>query len=143
MQDRNLNTSWWALRVAYGVVPIVAGLDKVTNLLTDWRAYLSPIAQRVLPFSGTTFMYLVGIVEVVVGILVLTKWTRYAAYVASAWLVCIALNLLTTGKYFDIAARDVVMAVGAFTLAKLTEVKEHAGHTSEQAADLRPARAGA
>jgi uncharacterized membrane protein YphA (DoxX/SURF4 family) len=143
MQDRNLNTSWWALRVAYGVVPIIAGLDKFTNLLTDWRAYLSPIAQRILPFSGTTFMYLVGIVEVVVGILVLTKWTRYAAYVASAWLVCIALNLLTTGKYFDIAARDVVMAVGAFTLARLTEEKEHAGQISDQAADLRPARAGA
>src|ERR1700737_3967236 len=143
MQDRNLITSWWALRVAYGVVPIVAGLDKFTNLLTDWRAYLSPIAQRILPFSGTTFMYLVGIVEVVVGVLVLTKWTRYAAYIASAWLVCIALNLLTTGKYFDIAARAVVMAVGAFTLAKLTEMKEHAHQTSREAADLRPARAGA
>jgi hypothetical protein len=88
-------------------------------------------------------MYLVGIVEVVVGVLVLTKWTRYAAYIASAWLVCIALNLLTTGKYFDIAARDVVMAVGAFTLAKLTEVKEHAHQASREAADLRPARAGA
>jgi uncharacterized membrane protein YphA (DoxX/SURF4 family) len=143
MQDRNLITSWWALRVAYGAVPIVAGLDKFTNLLTDWRAYLSPIGQSILPFSGTTFMYLVGIVEVVVGVLVLTKWTRYAAYIASAWLVCIALNLLTTGKYFDIAARDVVMAVGAFTLAKLTEVKEHAHQTSREAVDLRPARAGA
>src|SRR6266851_447662 len=143
MQDRNLNTSWWALRVAYGVVPIVAGLDKFTNLLTDWRAYLSPIAERILPFSDTIFMYLVGIVEVVVGILVLTRWTRYAAYIASAWLVCIAINLLSTGKYFDIAARDVVMAVGAFTLGKLTEVKEHAHQTSREAADLRPARAGA
>jgi uncharacterized membrane protein YphA (DoxX/SURF4 family) len=141
MQDRNLNTSWWALRITYGVVPIVTGLDKFTNLVTDWRAYLSPIAQRILPFSATTFMYLVGIVEVVVGILVLTKWTRYAAYIASGWLVCIALNLLTTGKYFDIAARDVVGAVGAFTLAKLTEVKEHAGQTSAQTAELRPARA--
>jgi hypothetical protein len=88
-------------------------------------------------------MYIVGTVEVLVGVLVLTKWTRYAAYIGSVWLVCIALNLLTTGKYFDIAARDVVMAVGAFTLAKLTEVREHAGQPSRQAADMRPARAGA
>src|SRR6266852_2572623 len=136
MQDRHLNTSWWALRVAYGVVPIIAGLDKFTNLLTDWRAYLSPIAERILPFSDTIFMYFVGI-------LVLTRWTRYAAYIASAWLVCIAINLLSTGKYFDIAARDVVMAVGAFSLGKLTEVKEHAHQTSREAADLRPAHAGA
>lgn len=143
MQDRNLNVAWSALRIAYGIVPIVAGADKFTNLLTNWRGYLSPLAERVLPFSGATFMYLVGIVEVVVGILVLTKWTRYAAYIASAWLVCIALNLLSTGKYFDVAARDVVMAVGAFALAKLTEVKEHAAQTSPQAADLRPARADA
>jgi uncharacterized membrane protein YphA (DoxX/SURF4 family) len=125
------------------VVPIVAGADKFTNLLTNWRQYLSPVAERILPFSGATFMYLVGIVEVVVGILVLTKWTRYAAYIASAWLVCIALNLLSTGKYFDVAARDVLMAVGAFALAKLTEVKEHAVQTSSQPADLRPARADA
>jgi uncharacterized membrane protein YphA (DoxX/SURF4 family) len=143
MENKDLNVSWWALRIAFGVVPIVAGLDKFTNLLTDWRAYLSPLVERLLPFSGQTFMHLVGIIEVVVGILILTKWTRYAAYVACVWLVCIALNLLTAGKYFDIAARDVVMAVGAFTLAKLTEVKERAAEKSTEAADLRPARAGA
>ncbi len=143
MQDRNLNIAWSALRIAYGVVPIVAGADKFINLLTNWRQYLSPMAERALPFSGATFMHLVGIVEVVVGILVLTKWTRYAAYIASAWLVCVALNLLSTGRYFDVAARDAVMAVGAFALAKLTEVKEHSVQTSPQAADLRPARADA
>lgn len=142
MQNKNLNVSWWALRIAYGVVPIVAGLDKFTNLLTDWRAYLSPLVERLLPFSAQTFMHLVGIIEVVVGVLVLTKWTRYAAYVACLWLLCIALNLLATGKYFDVAARDAVMAVGAFTLAKLTEEKEHAVETSTKAPSLQPARAG-
>lgn len=141
MQNKNLNISWWALRIAFGAVPILAGLDKFTNLLTDWRAYLSPVVERFLPFSGWTFMHLVGIIEVVVGIVVLTKWTRYGAYVACVWLLCIALNLLTMGKYFDIAARDVVMAVGAFTLAKLTELRETAPERSTNAAGLQPARA--
>ena len=142
-QDRELTVSWWAMRIAYGVVPIVAGLDKFTNLLTDWQAYLSPAARRILPVSGATFMHFAGVIEVIVGILVLTKWTRFAAYVACVWLACIAVNLLMTGRYFDIAARDAVMAVGAFTLAKLTEIKQHAIEKSAHAADLKPAHAGA
>ena len=124
MFDPHLNGPWWALRLTYGLVPIVAGLDKFTHILTDWTQYLSPLATRVLPFSPTTFMYLVGIIEIAAGILVLSKFTRVGAYVVSAWLAAIVLNLLTTGQYFDIAVRDAVMAIGAFTLAKLTEVRE-------------------
>jgi hypothetical protein len=91
--------------------------------LTDWEQYLSPLAARLLPFSGATFMRVAGVIEIVVGVAILTKWTRPFAYIASAWLVLIALNLVTTGKYFDIAARDVVMAVGAFALAQLDAVR--------------------
>jgi hypothetical protein len=68
-------------------------------------------------------MGIVGIVEIAVGIAVLTAWTRLGAYVASAWLVLVAVNLALAG-YFDIAVRDVVMAIGAFTLARLTEVRQ-------------------
>ena len=66
-------------------------------------------------------MLLVGVVEMIVGILVITRWTRLGAYLASVWLVLIAINLLTTGQYFDIALRDIGLALSAFGLAKLTE----------------------
>ena len=144
MLDEQLEKPWWILRITYGVVPIVAGLDKFTNLLTDWTQYLSPLALRVLPFSATTFMYIVGIVEIAAGILVLSRLTRVGAYVVSAWLVAIALNLLLMGRYFDIAVRDLVMAVGAFTLARVTEARGSA--TAERrgtARGLEPSEVGA
>ena len=137
--DSRLNQSWWALKLALGVVPIVAGLDKFFNLLTDWEQYLSPLVTRVIPAS--TFMHAVGIIEIAAGLLVLSKLTRVGAYVVSAWLVGIVLNLLTTGKYFDIAARDLVMAVGAFTLARLSEVRAPASSRERPRTEaLRPAR---
>jgi uncharacterized membrane protein YphA (DoxX/SURF4 family) len=124
MIDNRVNSSWWTLRIAYGVVPIVAGLDKFTNLLTDWTQYLSPLATRVVPVSPATFMHIVGVIEIVAGMLVLTKLTRFAAYLVSAWLVAIALNLVSTGHFLDVAVRDLMMALGAFTLARLTEARE-------------------
>ena len=93
MLDERLNSSWWALRLAYGLVPIVAGLDKFTNLLTRWTDYLSPLATRILPVAPSTLMHVAGVVEIAAGILVLTRYTRYAAYIVAAWLLLIALNL--------------------------------------------------
>jgi uncharacterized membrane protein YphA (DoxX/SURF4 family) len=143
MLDTRLNQPWWALRLSFGLVPIIAGLDKFTNLLTDWPQYLSPLLTQLLPVTATTFMHVVGVIEVAAGILVLTKFTRVGAYVVCAWLVAIALNLLTTGRFFDIAVRDLVMAVGAFSLAKLTEVREVAAVKEQVTAHgLTPARAG-
>lgn len=128
--ETRLEKPWLFLRLAFGVIPIVAGADKFTNLLTNWAQYLSPLVQHVLPFTASTTMHVVGVVEIAAGILVLTRWLRIGAYVVSAWLVCIALQLLTTGHFFDVAARDLVMAVGAFTLARLTEAREAARGTS-------------
>jgi len=125
MESKQLNQSYWLLRVVFGAVPIVAGLDKFTNLLTDWQQYLSPIVARIIP--AATFMQVVGLVEILAGVLVLSKFTRIGAYVVAGWLVAIAFNLLTTGRYFDVAVRDLVMAAGAFVLAKLEEVREQSG----------------
>jgi uncharacterized membrane protein YphA (DoxX/SURF4 family) len=125
MEAKQLTQSYWLLRVVFGAVPIVAGLDKFTNLLTDWQQYLSPIVARIVP--AATFMHLVGVIEILAGVLVLSKFTRIGAYVVALWLVAIAFNLLTTGRYFDVAVRDLVMAAGAFVLAKLEEVREHSG----------------
>lgn len=131
MLDQRLNSSWWALRLTYGLVPIVAGLDKFTNLLTRWTDYMSPLATRVLPIAPSALMHVAGIIEIAAGVLILTRFTRYAAYIVAAWLVLIALNLLTTGHYFDIAVRDVVMAVGAFVLARFSEVRGDVRHRAD------------
>jgi uncharacterized membrane protein YphA (DoxX/SURF4 family) len=96
--DPVLQAPWLSLRLAYGVVPIVAGLDKFTNILTDWTQYLGPLA-RLLPVSPGVFMRGVGVIEIVAGILVLSRFARLGAYVVSAWLVDIALNLLSSGHF--------------------------------------------
>lgn len=123
INDR-LDTTWWALRLLFGVVPIVAGLDKYFNLLTDWTAYLNPLAMKLLPVSAATFMHVIGVVEIAAGTIVLTRWTRLGSYVVTAWLVAIALNLLSMGKFIDVAVRDLGLAVAAFALSQLTAVRE-------------------
>jgi DoxX-like protein len=122
--DTRLNSSWWALRVSLGVAPFVAGLDKFFNLLARWTDYLNPLALRIVPVTPETFMRGVGVVEMIVGLAILTRWTRLGAYVAAAWLVGIALNLVATGSFLDVAVRDVLLAVAAFVLARLTEVRQ-------------------
>src|SRR5215475_5585305 len=119
-----LDTAWWALRIALGIGPIVAGLDKYFNKLADWQMYLSPLTTKVVPVSPATFMHIVGIIEIIAGIVVLSRFTKIGAYVVTAWLIAIALNLLTMGKFLDIAVRDLGLAVAAFSLAQLTAVRE-------------------
>jgi uncharacterized membrane protein len=123
--DSRLDWAWWALRIGLGVGPFLAGLDKYFNLLTDWTMYTSPLVLKLLPFSGRTFMHIVGVIEMIVGLAILTKWTRLGSYVASAWLVAIAINLVSTGMFLDIAVRDLEMALAAFVLARMTEVREN------------------
>ncbi|HMH00724.1 MAG TPA: hypothetical protein VK555_04880 [Terriglobales bacterium] len=123
--DSRLDRAWWALRIGLGVGPFLAGLDKYFNLLTDWTMYTSPLVLKLLPFSGRTFMHIVGVIEMIVGLAILTKWTRLGSYVASAWLVAIAINLVSTGMFLDIAVRDLEMALAAFVLARMTEVREN------------------
>src|SRR6185312_12302406 len=81
------------LKLTYGIVPIVAGLDKFTNLLTQWSHYLNPALVRMLPCSAETFMHLVGVIEIIAGLLVLAK-TRLGASIVALWLTLIALTLL-------------------------------------------------
>jgi len=128
--DQRVNSSWWALRIALGVAPFLAGLDKFFNLLTNWTMYLNPLALRVVPVDPGIFMRPVGVVEMIVGLAILTRWTRWGAYVAAAWLVGIALNLVTMGAFFDVAVRDLLIALAAFTLARLTEVRQAAAAES-------------
>ena len=119
-----VNNSWSALKIALGVGPIIAGIDKYFNKLADWGMYLSPLATKVVPVSTATFMHTVGLVEILAGVLVLSRWTRAGAYLVMAWLVGIAINLVTTGMFYDLAVRDLEIAVGAFVLAELSAARE-------------------
>jgi len=119
-QDR----AWGILRLVYGLVPLLAGLDKFFNLLTNWDQYLSPMVEQNLPVSVPVFMGAIGIVEMAVGAAVFSRWTKQAAYVAAAWLAAIAVNLGITGPHFDVAARDLATAAGAYSLAQLTAARE-------------------
>ena len=107
------------LRWTLGATAFAAGADKFTNLLTDWDKYLAPIARRNLPMSGRDFMRLVGVIEMLVGALILSGHRRIGGMIAGIWLLGISANLIATGEYFDIAARDINMAVAALAMAGL------------------------
>ena len=119
--DTRLEQAWLVLRIGLGVGPFLAGLDKYFNLLAYWPGYMSPLALKILPFSAPTFMHIVGVIEMIVGLAILTKWTRLGSYVASVWLLAIAINLVSTGMFFDVAVRDMEIALAGFVLARLTE----------------------
>jgi uncharacterized membrane protein YphA (DoxX/SURF4 family) len=107
------------LKLTYSLIPIVAGLDKFTNILTDWEQYLNPALVDLLPVSAQTFMMIVGVIEIVAGVLVFIK-TEVGSLIVAAWLVAIALTLVTSWNYVDVAVRDIVMAIGAFVLYLLS-----------------------
>jgi uncharacterized membrane protein YphA (DoxX/SURF4 family) len=107
------------LKYTYGLVPIVAGADKFFNLLTNWKDYMGTPIANILPVDTVTFFAIVGIIEIAAGVLVLLR-PRIGAWVVMAWLLSIALTLILSGRYFDVAVRDVVMAVGTLALAMLS-----------------------
>ncbi|HEX5043123.1 MAG TPA: hypothetical protein VFV75_09470 [Candidatus Polarisedimenticolaceae bacterium] len=122
MNDRSLDSIYLPLKITYGLVPLLAGLDKFVGLLADWDHYLAPSVTSMLPFSPRTFMMIVGVIEMGVGLAILTKLTRLGAYVAMGWLVLIAVNLLLAGMP-DVAVRDLAMAVGAYSLGTVAGLK--------------------
>lgn len=108
------------LKYTFVIVPIVAGADKFFNLLTNWEQYLSPFMENIIPFSGSTFMKITGVIEIIAGLIVLKK-PEVGGLIVSAWLVGIALSLLIGFNYVDVAVRDLVMAIAAFSMAQLAK----------------------
>jgi uncharacterized membrane protein YphA (DoxX/SURF4 family) len=121
--DKRLILPAQILRVTFGLTAMLAGLDKFFNILADWQSYISPLALQILPVSPSVLMGVVGIVEIAVGVTILAVAPRVGAYVASAWLLLVAVNL-ALGGHFEVAVRDVVMSIAAFTLARLVEARE-------------------
>jgi hypothetical protein len=120
-------TAYNALKIGFVIAPILAGLDKFFNYLTDWTQYLAPVVNEMFNVSPATFMMGVGVIEVIAGIGVLFK-PKIFAFVVCAWLVGIICNLFLLGNFYDIALRDLGLAIGAFSLGELALTHEHAGH---------------
>ena len=125
----HLELPFRALRYGLGLGAFLAGLDKFFNLLAQWEMYLSPMIAGALPVSSAVFMRTVGVIEMIAGAIVLAGFTRLGGYVIAGWLVAIAASLITSGMFYDLAVRDLEMAIGAFTLARLSEVRERASQT--------------
>lgn len=117
--------AFWILRIAFTVAPIVAGLDKFFHLLVDWDKYLAPWVADLFGGNGHAFMLVVGVVEIIAGIGVAIL-PRIFAYVVAAWLLGIIVNLLSIPGYYDIALRDLGLALGALALARLSQWQAHA-----------------
>ncbi len=114
------------LRLAFTAAPILFGLDKFFGVMVDWEQYLAPWIDDIVPGSAATAMHLVGVVEILAGVLVALK-PRYGAYIVAAWLGGIIVNLLTYSGYYDIALRDFGLMLGALTLARLAAVYDPPG----------------
>lgn len=129
-REGHLDDVYWALRLGLGSTAFLAGLDKFTNLLTHWDKYLAPQVRERLPVSGKNFMRGVGIIEMLVGVGILTGKPRLARYTASAWLLGIATDLVLNGDY-DIAVRDINMALAAYAMARSHGSRQESRKISE------------
>jgi hypothetical protein len=121
--NARVKLSWNVLRYSYGIIILLVGLDKIfgTEFIVHWPKYISSLVLNYLPVSTPTFLIAIGIIEVIVAIMMLTKWPRLAGYISIVWLVFIAVNLIMAG-YLDVAVRDLLLAIGAFVSTELAVV---------------------
>ena len=112
------DAAFFLLRTVFTVAPIAFGLDKFTNLLTDWSQYLAPWINDLVPGNADQAMYAVGVVEIVAGLVVAWR-PRFGGLLVAAWLAGIILDLVTLGNYYDVALRDFGLLVGALALSAL------------------------
>jgi uncharacterized membrane protein YphA (DoxX/SURF4 family) len=132
--------SFTLLRLGFAVAPVLFGLDKFFNFMVDWPEYLAPWLNDIVPGTAQQFMYAVGAVEIVAGIVVaLAPW--FGGYLVAAWLGAIIVNLLTVDapEYYDIALRDFGLLLGALTLARLASLFRTGSVKGEPSKDLRNA----
>ena len=107
------------LRTVFTVAPVIFGLDKFTNLLTDWTMYLAPVATSMVPLPAQNIMYIVGVVEIIAGLAVAFR-PRFGSLLVAVWLLGIIINLIVLGNFYDVALRDFGLLVGALALNRLS-----------------------
>jgi hypothetical protein len=136
---RTVHQVFWVLRTGFTVLPVVFGLDKFADVLTDWAGYLAPQIDRLVPGSAHQAMLAVGVVEVAAGILVAVA-PRIGSWVVAAWLAGIIVNLLLLGDFYDVALRDFGLLLAALALARLAAVVHATGNPAgHSATDRTPA----
>ena len=118
------------LRTGFVVAPILFGLDKFTNLLTDWTVYLAPAIDRLVPGSPHGAMLAVGVIEIIAGLVVAVR-PKVGGYLVAAWLAGIITNLLLLGDRYDVALRDLGLLLAALALARLATAFQSARHSAE------------
>lgn len=124
---RSSREAFQILRMGFIAAPILAGLDKFLGLLTDWSQYLWPPLADAVGLSPNALMYSVGVVEIAAGVLIAWR-PRLGGYVVAAWLGGIIVNLMLLGDFWDIALRDLGLALGALALARLASTgHSHSG----------------
>jgi hypothetical protein len=109
------------LRIGFTVLPLLMGIDKFFNALTNWPQYLADWIDNIVPGTAQQFMYIVGGVEILAAVIVAIR-PRYGAYIVAAWLAGIIVNLVSYGEWYDIAVRDFGLMLGALTLGRLASV---------------------
>lgn len=124
-QARLVDKAYRALQLAFVAVPVVAGIDKFANQLTDWSQYIHPTIPNMLGITAQNFMYGVGVIEIIVGIGIALK-PRVFGDILALWLAGIVVNLLAQGQFFDIALRDFGLSAAACALARLSKAREPA-----------------
>jgi len=120
-----LDAIYMVLKYAYGLAAIVIGLDKFFGYIVDWKMYVGQFVIQIAPIGVTHLLYAIGTIEIVVGLLILSKFTRLGAYLVMTWFLVVVVNLLIMGQFMDIVLRDLLLAVGAWALAQLAEIKEN------------------
>ena len=110
--------AFWLLRIGFTVAPILFGADKFAHVLVNWDRYLAPRIVAHLPWTAHQAMYVVGVIEIVAGLVVALR-PRFGGYLVAAWLAGIIVNLLLIPGFYDIALRDFGLLLGALTLARL------------------------
>lgn len=132
MNKDKIVIAWRLLYITYGVMFIIAGLDKYFHYLVDWNIYLNHVIPMYLNLSPEKFMHIAGVIDIIIGLLVFIK-PQIGGYVAALWLVIISIAVISMGTHshegyahvmthYDIALRDLVLAVGAYVLALLSQV---------------------
>ncbi len=130
-RDNPAYQAYLTLRVGFVVAPILFGLDKFTNLLTDWTTYLAPGIDRLVPGSAAGAMLAVGVIEIVAGLVVAVR-PKVGGYLVAAWLAGIITNLLLLGDHYDVALRDFGLLLAALALARLATAFPPAGHDTHR-----------
>jgi len=128
MNEKKINTIWTISKYVYGLVPILIGLDKFAFLIVNWNIYVSQFAAQIIPIIY--LIPIVGIIEIAAGLLILTKYPRFGAYLVATWIGIVIVNLFMIGGMYDIILRDIAIAFGYIMFGMLTEVKEESTPTA-------------